>query len=72
MTGPGRVKRVPGIDDHQLVGMISESDLARNLDDHQLSTVLERVFALRRLPRGSTWPEFHHSGPIGPSASAVI
>jgi CBS domain-containing protein len=40
-----QVKRMPVIDDHMLVGMISESDLARHLDEHQLSTFVERVFA---------------------------
>jgi CBS domain-containing protein len=47
MTGPGRVKRVPGIDDHQLVGMISESDLAQHLDDKHLGKFVEHVFARR-------------------------
>ena len=45
MMGREQVKRMPVIDDHQLVGMISESDLARHLDDHQLSKFVERVFA---------------------------
>jgi len=45
MMGREQVKRMPVIDDHQLVGMISESDLARHLDDHQLSHFVERVFA---------------------------
>jgi len=35
------------MEDHQLVGMISESDLARHLDDQHLSAFVERVFARR-------------------------
>lgn len=45
MMSREQVKRMPVIDDHMLVGMISESDLARHLDEHQLSTFVERVFA---------------------------
>jgi len=40
-----QVKRMPVIEDHQLVGMISESDLAKHLDDSRLSEFVERVFA---------------------------
>ena len=45
MMGQEQVKRMPVIEDHQLVGMISESDLARHLDEHELSRFVERVFA---------------------------
>lgn len=45
MMGKQQIKRMPVISDHQLVGMISESDLAKHLDDHQLSTFVEEVFA---------------------------
>jgi CBS domain-containing protein len=45
MMGKEQVKRMPVIQDHMLVGMISESDLARHLDDHRLSTFVEKVFA---------------------------
>ena len=45
MMGREQVKRMPVIEDHELVGMISESDLARHLDDEHLSTFVERVFA---------------------------
>jgi len=45
MMGREQVKRVPVIEDHQLVGMISESDLARHLDDTRLSKFVEHVFA---------------------------
>ena len=40
-----QVKRMPVIENHQLVGMISESDLARHLDDKRLGTFVEAVFA---------------------------
>lgn len=47
LMGREQVKRMPVIQEHQLVGMISESDLARHLDDERLSTFVERVFARR-------------------------
>jgi CBS domain-containing protein len=40
-----RVKRLPVIDNHRLVGMISEADLARNLFEHQLAEFVEKVYA---------------------------
>ena len=45
MMGQQQVKRMPVIEDHMLIGMISESDLARHLDEHDLSRFVERVFA---------------------------
>ena len=45
VMGRQQVKRLPVIEDHQLVGMISEADLARHLDEHQLSEFVEKVFA---------------------------
>jgi CBS domain-containing protein len=45
LMGREQVKRLPVIEDHQLVGMISEADLARHLDEHQLSEFVEKVFA---------------------------
>ncbi|MDT0213794.1 CBS domain-containing protein [Rothia sp. ARF10] len=45
MMGREQIKRLPVISDHRLVGMISEADLARHLDDAQLSTFVEKVFA---------------------------
>jgi CBS domain-containing protein len=47
MMGREQVKRMPVIEDHQLVGMISEADLARHLDDKHLSEFVEHVFARR-------------------------
>ena len=40
-----RIRRLPVIDGKRLVGMISEADLARHLDDTQLSRFVEGVFA---------------------------
>lgn len=45
MMGKQQIKRMPVMSNHQLVGMISESDLAKHLDDHQLSMFVEGVFA---------------------------
>ena len=45
VMGREQIKRLPVIEDHQLVGMISEHDLARHLDDRQLSEFVEKVFA---------------------------
>ena len=45
LMGQQQVKRMPVIEDHMLIGMISESDLARHLDEHELSRFVERVFA---------------------------
>jgi len=43
--GSEQVKRLPVIQDHQLVGMITEADLARHLDEKDLSRFVERVFS---------------------------
>ena len=37
--------RLPVIEDHQLVGMISESDLARHLDGPQLAQFATAVYS---------------------------
>ncbi|MET8509233.1 CBS domain-containing protein [Streptomyces sp. NPDC004787] len=38
-----RVRRVPVIDDHRLVGMISEADLARHLPEKQVGHFVEEI-----------------------------
>lgn len=43
--GGEQIKRLPVLQDHKLVGMISEADLARHLDDRHLSRFVEQVFA---------------------------
>ena len=43
--GREQIKRLPVMADHKLVGMISEADLAKHLDDRQLSRFVEGVFA---------------------------
>jgi CBS domain-containing protein len=40
-----QVKRLPVIENHRLVGMISEADLARHLDEHRLAEFVEKVYA---------------------------
>ncbi|KAA5826128.1 CBS domain-containing protein [Saccharopolyspora hirsuta] len=42
-----QIRRVPVIAEHQLVGMISEADLARHLTDEQLAHFVESVYAAR-------------------------
>ena len=39
-----RVKRLPVIENHRLVGIITEADLARNLDEHRLAEFVEKVY----------------------------
>ncbi|MBX9421609.1 CBS domain-containing protein [Streptomyces lateritius] len=38
-----RVRRVPVIDDHRLVGMISEADLARHLQEERVGHFVEEI-----------------------------
>jgi len=40
-----RVKHLPVIDNHRLVGIITEADLARHLDEHRLAEFVEKVYA---------------------------
>ncbi|MER7015107.1 CBS domain-containing protein [Saccharopolyspora sp. NPDC000359] len=40
-----QIRRIPVIAEHQLVGMISEADLARHLTDEQLAHFVESVYA---------------------------
>ncbi|GAA5161403.1 CBS domain-containing protein [Ornithinimicrobium tianjinense] len=40
-----QVKRLPVMDKHRLVGMISESDLTRRLDEHRMSHFAQEVYA---------------------------
>lgn len=39
-----QVKRLPVIENHRLVGLISEADLARNLSEHRLAEFVEKVY----------------------------
>jgi CBS domain-containing protein len=36
---------LPVIENHRLVGMVSEADLARHLPEDQLASFVERVYA---------------------------
>ncbi|SFS77799.1 CBS domain-containing protein [Saccharopolyspora flava] len=40
-----RIRRMPVISDHRLVGMISEADLAQHLDDDRLAHFVETICA---------------------------
>lgn len=40
-----RIRRLPVIDDHRLVGMISEADLARHLTDRRVAQFVETICA---------------------------
>jgi CBS domain-containing protein len=40
-----QVKRLPVLEDHHVVGIITEADLARNLDEHRLAEFVEKVYA---------------------------
>jgi len=39
-----RVKHLPVIENHRLAGIITEADLARNLDEHRLAEFVEKVY----------------------------
>ncbi|HEY9369705.1 CBS domain-containing protein [Streptomyces sp.] len=38
-----RIRRVPVIDDHRLIGMISEADLARRLPEERVGRFVEEI-----------------------------
>ncbi len=40
-----QIRRLPVIDNHRLVGMISEADLAQNLPDDKLAELVTRIYA---------------------------
>lgn len=40
-----QIKRLPVIDNHRLVGIISEADLARHIGEHELAEFVEKVYA---------------------------
>ena len=42
-----QIKRLPVIDDHRIVGMVSEADLARCLPEDKLAEFVNRVYASR-------------------------
>ncbi|MGW2248715.1 CBS domain-containing protein [Kitasatospora sp. NPDC001660] len=42
-----RIRRLPVIEAHRLVGMISEADIARHLDRHEVAEFVEAVYAPR-------------------------
>jgi CBS domain-containing protein len=38
-----KVRRLPVIDGHDLIGMVSQADLARNVDEEKIGEVLEAI-----------------------------
>ena len=40
-----QVKRLPVLEDHRLVGMISETDLTKKIDSDRLADVVTDVYA---------------------------
>ena len=40
-----QIRRLPVIENHRLVGMVSEADLAKHLTEDQLAEFVERVYA---------------------------
>jgi CBS domain-containing protein len=38
-----KVRRLPVIDDHRLVGIVSQADIARNLDEEQVGDLVEAI-----------------------------
>ncbi len=40
-----KVRRLPVIDDHQLVGIVSQADLARSIDETQVGDLVEAISA---------------------------
>lgn len=40
-----RIRRVPVIENHKLVGMISEADVATHLPEHKVHEFVERIYA---------------------------
>ncbi len=42
-----QIKRLPVIENHRIVGMISEADLAKNLPEDKLAEFVHRVYATR-------------------------
>ncbi|MEU7532151.1 CBS domain-containing protein [Saccharothrix sp. NPDC042600] len=40
-----QIRRMPVIEEHRLVGMVSEADIARHLTEDQIAEFVERVYA---------------------------
>lgn len=40
-----QIRRLPVLENHRLVGMVSEADIARHLDEGQIAEFVERVYA---------------------------
>jgi CBS domain-containing protein len=42
-----KVRRLPVIDGHDLIGMVSQADLAKNVDDEKVGDLVEAISAAR-------------------------
>jgi CBS domain-containing protein len=40
-----KVRRLPVIDGHRLIGIVSQADLARSIDEHQVGDLVEAISA---------------------------
>jgi CBS domain-containing protein len=40
-----QIRRLPVIENHRIVGMISEADLARSLPDNQLAMFVQSIYS---------------------------
>ena len=38
-----KVRRLPVIDGHQLVGIVAQADIARNVEEHQVGDLVESI-----------------------------
>jgi CBS domain-containing protein len=47
-----QVRRLPVIDDHRLIGMVSEADIARHLPDHAVAEFVKAVCAQPAITSG--------------------
>jgi len=45
-----QIRRLPVLDEHRLVGMISEADIARHLPEHAVGAFVEAICAPKALP----------------------
>jgi CBS domain-containing protein len=41
-----KVRRLPVIDGHQLVGIVSQADIARNIDEEKTGDLVEAISAV--------------------------
>jgi CBS domain-containing protein len=59
-----QVRRIPVIDDHRLVGIVSEADIARHLPEHAITDFVRSICAPKAICAPKTGDE-----PVAPSAA---